>query len=139
MIRLLEFIRATIIGVFADRFPARVPHLPDDRAIIDGGILAPERLGISRLSPSDKPVVVPHWQSLLVGGWETACDLAGFLLSDPMRSPMMVIGSIASAPLVLTGSLHGAIIADDPPPITRGAGALWPAQARQPEPAGDYQ
>ena len=91
---------------------ARALRLPPDRAIIDGGILAPERLGISRGPGSGKPVVIPHWQSMLVGGWEEACDLAGFDLIDPMQSPGRVIGSIASAPLVLTESLHGAIIAD---------------------------
>ncbi|MBB5714742.1 polysaccharide pyruvyl transferase family protein [Sphingomonas aerophila] len=91
---------------------ARVLNLPTDRAIIDGGILAPERLGIGRASASAKPVVVPHWQSMLVGGWDEACNLAGFSLIDPMQPPEKVIGAIASAPLVMTESLHGAIIAD---------------------------
>jgi succinoglycan biosynthesis protein ExoV len=48
----------------------------------------------------------------LVGGWAEACDIAGFDLVDPMESPASVISAIASAPLVITESLHGAISAD---------------------------
>jgi succinoglycan biosynthesis protein ExoV len=92
---------------------ARALKLPADRGIIDGGILAPELLGITRsAAPAARPVVVPHWESMLVGQWEEACDLAGYDLVSPMQSPADVTGAIASAPLVLTESLHGAIIAD---------------------------
>jgi succinoglycan biosynthesis protein ExoV len=92
---------------------ARALDLPADRAIVDGGILAPEVLGIARApSPTAQPVVVPHWESLLVGGWAEACDLAGFTLVDPMQPPATVIAAIAAAPLVITESLHGAIMAD---------------------------
>ncbi len=92
---------------------ARALGLPADRAIVDGGIMAPEVLGIARASsPDARPVVVPHWESLLVGGWAEACDLAGFTLVDPMQTPDAVISAIAAAPLVITESLHGAITAD---------------------------
>jgi len=60
-----------------------------------------------------------------------------------MQSPMMVIGSIASAPLVLTGSLHGAIIADDPPPPSPEALARFgrpkPGSLNRPAEIGEEQ
>lgn len=92
---------------------ARALGLPADRAIVDGGIMAPELLGIAKAAaPSAKPVVVPHWESLLVGGWAEACEIAGYTLVDPMQDPATVIAQIAAAPLVITESLHGAIMAD---------------------------
>ncbi|TVV72919.1 polysaccharide pyruvyl transferase family protein [Sphingomonas solaris] len=92
---------------------ARALNLPADRAIVDGGILAPELLGITRAAaPAARPVVVPHWESQLLGGWAEACDQAGHTLVDPMQPPAAVIAAIAAAPLVLTESLHGAIMAD---------------------------
>jgi succinoglycan biosynthesis protein ExoV len=92
---------------------ARALNLPADRAITDGGILAPDQLKIVRaLKPLNTAVVVPHWQSLLIGQWAETCELAGLKLVDPMQAPATVIAAIASAPLVLTESLHGAIIAD---------------------------
>ena len=92
---------------------ARALGLSADRGIVDGGILAPEVLGIARAAgPATQPVVVPHWESLLIGGWAEACDLAGHLLVDPMQPPATVIAAIAAAPLVITESLHGAIMAD---------------------------
>ncbi|MEH3046403.1 polysaccharide pyruvyl transferase family protein [Sphingomonas adhaesiva] len=92
---------------------ARALGLPADRAIVDGGIMTPELLGIARAAtPSAKPIVVPHWESLLVGGWAEACEIAGHTLVDPMQEPATVIAQIATAPLVITESLHGAIMAD---------------------------
>lgn len=92
---------------------ARALGLPADRAIVDGGILAPELLRIARAAtPAAQPVVVPHWESLLTGGWAEACDHAGYTLVDPMQPPATVIAAIAAAPLVITESLHGAIMAD---------------------------
>lgn len=93
---------------------ARAMGLPADLAIVDGGIMAPELLGIARAAaPSTKPIVIPHWESLLVGGgWAEACDIAGYTMVDPMQAPATVIAQIAAAPLVITESLHGAIMAD---------------------------
>jgi succinoglycan biosynthesis protein ExoV len=81
-----------------------------ESALTDGAVLAPavweppaHRSGTA---------VVPHWETMLAGGWSDACRQAGMTLVDPMLSPEEVIPKIAAASLVLTESLHGAIIAD---------------------------
>lgn len=84
--------------------------LGPEKALTDGAILSP------RLYP--KPanslgtVVIPHWETLLHNDWESVCRNAGMTLIDPMGEVKDVIPKIASASLVLTESLHGAIIAD---------------------------
>lgn len=85
-----------------------------DRALSDGAILAPTipHLFPAKKTGGDKVLVIPHWQSLEDSGWAEAVRLAGFELLDPRGSPESVIASIADARLVLTESLHGAIMAD---------------------------
>lgn len=92
---------------------ARLLGLDADRALTDGAILTP-------LAPKfpDKArggggtIVIPHFQTLAYPGWPEVMEQTGYKLVDPRHDPATVIEQIASAELVLTESLHGAILAD---------------------------
>jgi succinoglycan biosynthesis protein ExoV len=79
-------------------------------ALTDGAILSP--LVLAPQERSDDIVVVPHWETMLAGGWDEACRQANMTLVDPMQAPEIVIPKIAAASFVVTESLHGAIVAD---------------------------
>uniref|UniRef100_B0T440 ExoV-like protein n=1 Tax=Caulobacter sp. (strain K31) TaxID=366602 RepID=B0T440_CAUSK len=90
---------------------ARRLGLEPDVALTDGALLSPllwSDQGVTR----DRVGVVPHWESVLAGGWSEACAQADFDLIDPMRAPEPVIRAIMGKRLILTESLHGAILAD---------------------------
>ncbi|WP_232495442.1 polysaccharide pyruvyl transferase family protein [Novosphingobium kaempferiae] len=93
---------------------ARVLGIDAGCALTDGAILAtmidgfrPPMSGVSR-----RPVVVPHYETIAFPGWADAVQAAGFDLVDPRGTPENVIRALAGARLVLTESLHGAILAD---------------------------
>lgn len=92
---------------------AQVLGLADDRALTDGAILAPL---LSKYRSDAKVVgrvaVVPHYETIAFPGWHEAALLAGFDLVDPRDTPLKVLAALSSAALVLTESLHGAILAD---------------------------
>ncbi|MCO5064237.1 MAG: polysaccharide pyruvyl transferase family protein [Rhizobiaceae bacterium] len=91
----------------------RVLDLPDDRAITDGAILTPLVAGFPRAaSATGGTVIVPHWETMDHPGWSEVASLTGFELLDPRGDPKSVIERIAGATMVLTESLHGAILAD---------------------------
>jgi succinoglycan biosynthesis protein ExoV len=107
--------------IWCVRGPLTAHMLGVDRAaaITDGAILAPsivtEAAGIAEAAgPADPAAVgvMPHWESLHAPGWQRACALAGFTLLDPVGEPAGVIGALLRMRLVLTESLHGAIVAD---------------------------
>lgn len=82
-------------------------------AITDGAILAPLAPAFpDRAAGAGGTLVIPHFQTLDFPGWPEACAQAGFTLLDPRETPADVIAAIAGAGLVLTESLHGAILAD---------------------------
>ncbi|HVI52559.1 MAG TPA: polysaccharide pyruvyl transferase family protein [Candidatus Sulfotelmatobacter sp.] len=92
---------------------AKLVGVEPDRALTDGAILSPFVPGLpQKNTTSDRIAVIPHWETMRCGGWEEACRLAGYQIIDPCRSPAQVLADIASAGLVLTESLHGAILAD---------------------------
>jgi succinoglycan biosynthesis protein ExoV len=91
---------------------ARILDLDPDLALTDGALLAPDALGIRRGNGEDGIGVMPHWESLLRPGWAEACRLAGFRLVTPSDTPTAVIQRIARCRLLITESLHGAILAD---------------------------
>jgi succinoglycan biosynthesis protein ExoV len=93
---------------------ARLLGVEPDVALTDGAILALDVLdGSSADSSNGQTVgVVPHWESLHFPGWQEACDTAGFRLITPVDTPANVHAAIGSVSLVLTESLHGAILAD---------------------------
>jgi len=92
---------------------ARILGLADELSISDGAILAPLVQGFpARASNGSVTSIVPHYQTLELGGWTEVADLTGFQLIDPRDDPVSVVSRIARSGLVLTESLHGAIMAD---------------------------
>ncbi|MFC0685475.1 polysaccharide pyruvyl transferase family protein [Novosphingobium clariflavum] len=94
---------------------ARALGLPADRALTDGAVLVPRSPLFADLASrprTTRTVVVPHYETLAFPGWSAAAQLAGFDIVDPRGSPRDVIAALAGARLVLTESLHGAILAD---------------------------
>ncbi len=91
----------------------RVLNLPPTVALTDGAILTPFASGFPRAASGGKAVlIIPHFQSMQDPGWDTVAEQTGFELLDPRADAQSVIAKIASARLVLTESLHGAILAD---------------------------
>lgn len=92
---------------------ARVLGLSADRQLTDGAILAPlvDRFAFPPRRDR-RTLVVPHYETIAFPGWKRAVDWAGFDLVDPRRNPDEVIAALSGARLVLTESLHGAILAD---------------------------
>lgn len=103
---------------------ARLLGLPSNRVLTDGALLAPVlprfgfgknaavTRGASAMRGGGNVVVVPHFETIAHPGWRHAAQLAGFELVDPRGTPEGVIAALAKARLVLTESLHGAILAD---------------------------
>lgn len=93
---------------------ARVLGIDAGCALTDGAILATmiESFHPTMSGASERPAVVPHYETIAFPGWAEAAAAAGFDLIDPRGSPETVIPAIASARLILTESLHGAILAD---------------------------
>lgn len=104
---------ADLRKVWCVRGPYSAKHLGLEprHALTDGGILAPLILKKPD-QPANDICVVPHWETLSEGDWGLACRLAGMRLVNPMQEASVAVESIISARLVLTESLHGAIIAD---------------------------
>jgi succinoglycan biosynthesis protein ExoV len=87
--------------------------LSSDAAIADGAILTPLAAGFPpRATGGDGTLVIPHWTSLSAPGWPEATAMCGLELLDPRASPQCIVSRISSARLVLTESLHGAILAE---------------------------
>lgn len=92
---------------------ARMLKLPADRAITDGAILTPLVEGFPKAATgTGGTLVIPHFETLDHPGWPEVARLTGYELLDPRADPKAVIARIAAAKLVLTESLHGAILAD---------------------------
>ncbi|GGZ09320.1 hypothetical protein GCM10011614_25190 [Novosphingobium colocasiae] len=92
---------------------ARVLGLESHRALTDGAILAPLLPELAGGAvPQAGTVVVPHYETIAFPGWDKAARLAGMRLVDPRGTPAEVIRALRGAQLVLTESLHGAILAD---------------------------
>jgi len=82
-------------------------------AVTDGAILTPLAPAFpDTASSGGGTLVIPHFETLGFPGWPETCAQAGFALLDPRGKPADVIAKIASADLVLTESMHGAILAD---------------------------
>ncbi|MDR3536963.1 MAG: hypothetical protein P4L71_10735 [Acetobacteraceae bacterium] len=99
--------------IWCVRGPITAQLLGTDAALTDGAILTPEVMGPPAGDPTGRAVgVIPHWQSLHFPGWDAACQAAGFRLISPIDTPERVHAAIGKVSLVLTESLHGAILAD---------------------------
>lgn len=93
---------------------ARVLGLSENAPLTDGAILAPLIADFRQTKGEGggRTVIVPHFETIAFPGWERTAVNSGFDLVDPRGTPEAVISALAGAQLVLTESLHGAIIAD---------------------------
>jgi succinoglycan biosynthesis protein ExoV len=92
---------------------ARLLGLEPEAALSDGAILTPLAEGFpSAAGGGRETLVIPHFETIARPGWPEAAGLCGFGLVDPRGAPGDIVARIAAARLVLTESLHGAIIAD---------------------------
>jgi succinoglycan biosynthesis protein ExoV len=92
---------------------ARLLGLEPEAALSDGAILTPLAEGFpSAAGGGGETLVIPHYETIARPGWPEAASLCGFGLVDPRGAPGDIVARIAGARLVLTESLHGAIIAD---------------------------
>jgi succinoglycan biosynthesis protein ExoV len=92
---------------------ARLLEVDTGRILTDGAILTPCVVTDAGTKPTKTTIsVMPHWESLHYPGWHEACALAGFRLISPIGEPETVIRALQQTHLLITESLHGAIIAD---------------------------
>jgi succinoglycan biosynthesis protein ExoV len=92
---------------------ARVLGLEPDAALTDGAILVPGTPGFPERATGDgATLVIPHFETIAHPGWDAVARLTGYEVLDPRDDPAPVVARIARARLVLTESLHGAILAD---------------------------
>ena len=99
--------------IFCLRGPrtARALGLPEEIGIGDAAIL----IRALNIEVQRQPRVVgfmPHWESVQRGNWHTVCKLAGIRLIDPSGPVDHVIADILNCEVLLTESMHGAIVAD---------------------------
>ena len=80
-------------------------------AVTDGGVLIREYFEREQDHRQDLIGFVPHWSHMTerLGG---LLRDEGVLPIDPMRSPQEVIRDISSVDVLITESLHGAVVAD---------------------------
>lgn len=92
---------------------ARLVGAGTDKVLTDGAILTPSVVAEDDARPATTTIgVMPHWESLHYPGWCEACELAGFQLISPIGEPESVVRALRQTRLLITESLHGAIIAD---------------------------
>lgn len=80
-------------------------------ALTDGAILLPQIMNVksnTRFSVS----IIPHWETIVRGGWTEVSQALGYNLIDPTHEIPDIIEAIIGSQLILTESLHGAIVAD---------------------------
>ena len=62
--------------------------------------------------PSGRPAFIPHWATAGLVPWAEICEPLAIDFIDARGAPEHVLPRIASARLVITKSMHGAIVAD---------------------------
>jgi succinoglycan biosynthesis protein ExoV len=92
-------------------FTAAAIGLPPRVALGDPAMLLPLVLSV----PTEPAVPVgymPHFESLTRGPWQQAAGLADIALIDPRDPPAVVAANVGRCRLLLSESLHGAVVAD---------------------------
>ncbi|MGV3711067.1 MAG: polysaccharide pyruvyl transferase family protein [Gemmatimonas sp.] len=89
---------------------ARALGLPDSMALTDGALLVRDFMQPS--GGGTRAVFVPHHQSAYYADWGGICRDAGVDYMDSRRDVDTVLNAIRGARVVITESLHGAILAD---------------------------
>ncbi|WP_163267664.1 polysaccharide pyruvyl transferase family protein [Chelativorans alearense] len=90
---------------------ADILKIPRDRVITDGAVLL-RAVELPPPAPETSVIFIPHFQSLDRGNWKETCALAGIRFVDPSSDVETVLSEIQGARLVITESMHGAIVAD---------------------------
>jgi len=91
---------------------AKLFGLDPRKSIVDGAWLISQVPEYQTIPVKKGTSFVPHWTTSETGNWQKVCLKAGFDYIDPLGDLHGVLKSIASSELVITESLHGAIIAD---------------------------
>ena len=86
-------------------------RLDDEAALTDGAALLPGRLPV-KLAARDCAAFIPDAKSAITGAWARCCDIVGIDYVDPRDHWRGIVVRLATARLVLTGTLLGAVIAD---------------------------
>lgn len=86
--------------------------LPPEKGIVDPAVMLPGLPEFQNIPRGGRPVFVPHIASVDRADWGALCKKAGIDYVSPEGDAHEVIRRLASAPLVVTESMHGAIIAD---------------------------
>lgn len=91
---------------------AKLLGLPEEIGVGDPAYIVDEIFNISPCQSRSGVIFVPHCDNDLIYQWSAICRCAGVRYVSPSRPPEEVIREIASAKMVITESMHGAIIAD---------------------------
>lgn len=87
--------------------------LSSNTPMLDPAMLIPDLKGMGGLKLQSRAIFIPHYSTANLDiGWEALCDDVGIDYVSPQQDSKAVILRIANAPLVLTESMHGAILAD---------------------------
>lgn len=90
---------------------ADVLRIPREKAITDGAILL-RLLQLPASARGSAVIFIPHFHSLDRGNWKKVCDMAGIRFVDPTGTVETTLSEIRGARMVITESMHGAIVAD---------------------------
>jgi succinoglycan biosynthesis protein ExoV len=105
------FAECRVVAVRGPRSAAAL-GLPASVGILDPAAMIPTFERFRSRGRGRGVLVIPHHESLRRLNWRAICAMAGTSFLSPCRDSEEVIRRIAGAGLVVTESLHGAIIAD---------------------------
>ncbi|MGB0496820.1 MAG: polysaccharide pyruvyl transferase family protein [Rubricella sp.] len=91
---------------------ARLLGLGEEKGLIDPAMMISEFPEFQGLERSDRPVFVPHHESVARHDWSDLCRRFGLRYMPPVGDAKTVIAEIARASLVIAESMHAAIIAE---------------------------
>jgi succinoglycan biosynthesis protein ExoV len=86
--------------------------LDSNKSIVDGAWLISLVPEYSHIPAKHGISFIPHWKTSEMGNWHNICNEAEISYIDPVSDFENIINRIASSDLVITESLHGAILAD---------------------------
>jgi succinoglycan biosynthesis protein ExoV len=87
-------------------------NLDPSVAIVDGSWMIGLLPKSTPISPRRGTAFIPHWTSVENGNWGRVCEQAGFRLVNPLGDLGEILKTLQESELVITESLHGAILAD---------------------------
>lgn len=91
---------------------AKILGLPESNAITDPAYVANKILNLPHITSKKGIAFIPHWETHNFFRWDWICKLIGIRYISPLNSFQKVVHEIASSELLISESLHGAILAD---------------------------